>query len=162
MGECSGPTAPQAEFRGSGGADQRAAGLLLIIVGGAGMVALLGFLALRLLAAALVSLFYLLLAPAAVLAPALGDGGRAAFRNWATRLLGAVVSKLVYSIFLGAMLAMTHILLALPGLGWWLQWMLVGAAWWGAFLHRRNALGVLEGRHFHRRVVLPIEPERRL
>lgn len=157
IGECRGPTAPQAEFRGAGGADQRAAGLLLIVVGGTGMVALLGFLALHLLAAALVSLFYLLLAPAAVLAPALGDGGRAAFRNWATRLLGAVVAKLMYSLFLGAMLAMTRILLALQGMGWWLQWLLVGTAWWGAFLHRHNALGVLEGRHFHRRVVLPIE-----
>lgn len=157
IGECRGSTAPQAEFRGAGGADQRAAGLLLIVAGGAGIVALLGFLALHLLAAALVSLFYLLLAPAAVLAPALGDGGRAAFRNWATRLLGAVVAKLVYSLFLGAMLALTRILLALQGMGWWLQWLLVGTAWWGAFLHRRNALGVLEGRHFHRRVVLPIE-----
>jgi hypothetical protein len=161
IGRCRGPTAPQAEFRGAGGADQRAAGLLLIVAGGAGMVALLGFLALHLLAAALVSLFYLLLAPAAVLVPALGDGGRAVFRNWATRLLGAVVSKLMYSLFLGAMLAMTRILLALQGLGWWLQWMLVGVAWWGAFLHRHNALGVLEGRHFHRRVVLPVEVEAR-
>jgi hypothetical protein len=157
IGKCQGSTAPQAEFRGAGGADQRAAGLLLIVVGGAGMVALLGFLALHLLAAALVSLFYLLLAPAAVLAPALGDGGRAAFRNWATRLLGAVVAKLLYSIFLGAMLAMTRVLMTLPGMGWWVQWLLVGAAWWGAFLHRREALGVLEGKHFHRRVVLPIE-----
>jgi hypothetical protein len=160
VGKCHGSTAPQAEFRGAGGADQRAAGLLLIVVGGAGMVALLGFLALHLLAAALISLFYLLLAPAAVLAPALGDGGRAAFRNWATRLLGAVVAKLMYSVFLGAMLAMTRILLTLPGMGWWVQWLLVGAAWWGAFLHRRNALGVLEGKHFHRRVVLPVEVEK--
>ena len=55
---------------------------------------LLGFIALHLLGAAILSLFYLLLAPAAVLAPALGDGGRAAFRAWGTRLLGAVCSKL--------------------------------------------------------------------
>lgn len=157
VGKCSGPTAPQAEFRGTAGIEQRTAGLLLIVVAVAGMVALLGYLALRLLEAALMSLFLLLLAPAAVLAPALGDGGRAAFRNWATRLLGAVVAKLMYSLFLGAMLAMTRILLALQGMGWWPQWLLVGIAWWGAFTHRHNALGVLEGRHFHRRVVLPIE-----
>jgi hypothetical protein len=157
IGKCRGPTAPQAEFRSAAQTGQRAAGLLLIVVGGAGMVVLLGFLALHLLAAALLSLFYLLLAPAAVLAPALGDGGRAAFRNWATRLLGAVVAKLMYSLFLGAMLAMMRILLTLQGMGWWPQWLLVCAAWWGAFHHRYHALGVLEGRHFHRRVVLPVE-----
>ncbi|HEV3072347.1 MAG TPA: hypothetical protein VGY76_13080 [Solirubrobacteraceae bacterium] len=157
IGKCHGTTAPQAEFRGAAQTGQRAAGLLLIVVGGAGMVALLGFLALHLLAAALLSLFYLLLAPAAVLAPALGDGGRAAFRNWATRLLGAMVAKLMYSLFLGAMLAMMRILLALRGMGWWPQWLLVGTAWWGAFHHRYHLLGALEGRHFQRRVVLPAE-----
>jgi hypothetical protein len=146
VGSCHGPTAAQADFRGSGGTDQRAAGLLLILVGILGMVLLLGYLALHLLAAALMSLFYLLLAPAAVLAPALGDGGREAFRNWATRLLGAIAAKLVYSLVLGAVLAMERILLSLPGLGWWPQWLLVCAAWWGAFLHRHRALGLIEGR----------------
>ena len=57
---------------------------------------MLGFIALHLLTAALFSLFYLLMAPAAVIAPALGDGGRAAFRHWVTRLLGAICAKLIY------------------------------------------------------------------
>ena len=127
------------------------------MLGTAGMVALLGFLALHLLAAALMRLFYLLLTPAAVLAPALGDGGRAAFHSSATRLLGALVAKLMYSILLGALLAMVRILLALQGMGWWPQWLLVCAAWWGVFHHRYHALGVLEGRRFDRRVVLPIK-----
>ncbi len=157
IGSCRGPTAAQAEFRGADATEQRAAGLLLIVLGTAGMVALLGFLVLHLLAAALKSLFYLLLAPAAVLAPALGDGGRAAFHSWATRLLGAVVAKLMYSILLGATLAMVRLLLALKGIGWWPQWLLVCAAWWGVFHQRHHALGVLEGRRFDRRVVLPIE-----
>jgi hypothetical protein len=145
VGSCRGPTAAQADFRGGGGTEQRAAGLLLILAGILGMVLLLGFLALHLLAAALMSLFYLLLAPAAVLAPALGDGGRAVFRGWAVRLLGALAAKLVYSLVLGAMLALERILLSLPGLGWWAQWLLVCAAWWGAFLHRHRAFGVIEG-----------------
>ena len=55
-------------------------GLFLIWIGVLGMVLLLGFIALHLLGAAIASLFLLLLAPAAVIAPALGDGGRAAFR----------------------------------------------------------------------------------
>jgi hypothetical protein len=160
IGKCRGPTAPQAEFRGAGATEQRAAGLLLVVVGVVGMVALLGFLALHLLTAALMSLFYLLLAPAAVLAPALGDGGRAAFHAWATRLLGALVAKLVYSLLLGAMLAVVRVLLALQGLGWWPQWLLVCAAWWGAFHHRYKALGLLEGRRLQSRVVLPVEEPR--
>jgi hypothetical protein len=146
VGSCRGPTAAQADFRGSAGTEQRTAGLALIVAGNLGMLLLLGFLALHLLAAALMSLFYLLLAPAAVLAPALGDGGRQLFRSWATRLLGALVAKLVYSLVLGAMLAMERILLGLPGLGWWPQWLLVGTAWWGVFLHRHRALGLVEGR----------------
>ncbi len=146
VGSCRGPTAAQANFRGSAGTEQRAAGLALIVAGNLGMLLLLGFIALHLLAAALMSLFYLLLAPAAVLAPALGDGGRQLFRGWATRLLGALVAKLVYSLVLGAMLGIEHVLLGLPGLGWWPQWLLVCAAWWGAFVHRHRALGVVEGR----------------
>ena len=80
-------------------------GLLLILGGALGMVLLLGFIALRLLGAALFSLFYLLIAPGMVLAPALGEGGRALFRRWAGQLLAAVVSKLLFSFLLGVVLA---------------------------------------------------------
>jgi hypothetical protein len=98
---CKGPTAAQAEFRTEHGTLWRFMGLVFIWVGALGMLLLLGFIAMHLLGAAISSLLYLLLAPAAVLAPALGDGGRAAFRAWATRLLGAVMSKLIYSFVLG-------------------------------------------------------------
>jgi hypothetical protein len=141
IGSCRGATAAQAEFRGGGATQARAAGLLLIVIGAAGMVLVLGLLALRLLGAALGSLLYLLLAPAAVLAPAFGDGGREAFRIWAMGLVGAVVAKLLYSILLGAALASVRILLALPGLGWWPQWLLVCALWWTIYYHRQRLLG---------------------
>jgi hypothetical protein len=132
---CRGPTAKQAAFRTEDGTWPRAEGLLLILVGELGMILLLGFIALRLLGAAIMSLSYLLLAPAAVLAPALGDGGRAAFRGWATRLLGALTAKLMYSLILGVVLLMTRIVLSL-GFGWWIQWLLASVLWWGAFRHR--------------------------
>jgi hypothetical protein len=132
---CHGPTAQQAEFRTEDGTWPRAEGLLLILIGSLGMILLLGFIALRLLGAAIMSLFYLLLAPAAVLAPALGDGGRAAFRGWATRLLGALTAKLLYSLMLGVVLLMMRIVLSL-GFGWWIQWLLASVLWWGAFRHR--------------------------
>jgi len=138
--ECHGATAAQAEFRTAGETSARGEGLLLVVAGALGMVLLLGFIALRLLEAAITSLFYLLMAPAAVLAPALGDGGRAAFRGWATRLLAAVTSKLLYSFLLGVVLLMARILGDLGALGWWTQWLLISVLWWGAFRHRHQAL----------------------
>ena len=143
---CRGPTAAQAQFRTGSGTWARVAGLLLIVAGVLGMLLLLGFIALRLLGAALFSLLYLLLAPVMVLAPALGESGRAAFRAWLTRLLGAVVAKLMYSFLLGVTLAVVAVLSDLGTLGWWTQWLLMSAFWWGAYTRRHQALGVAEGR----------------
>jgi hypothetical protein len=143
---CHGPTAAQAQFRTSAGTWPRVAGLLLIVAGVLGMLLLLGFIALRLLGAALFGLLYLLLAPVMVLAPALGEGGRAAFRIWLTRLLGAVVAKLMYSFLLGVVLAVVAVLGDLGSLGWWSQWLLSSAFWWGAYARRHQALGLAEGR----------------
>jgi hypothetical protein len=121
-------------------------GLFFIWLGVLGMILMLGFIALRLLGAAIGSLLYLLLAPAAVLAPALGDGGRAAFRGWATRLLGAVMAKLIYSFLLGVVLLMERILTVdLTALGWFTQWLLVSVMWWGAFLQRHQVLSFAQG-----------------
>jgi len=142
---CRGPTAAQAQFRTGAGTWARVAGLLAIVAGVLGMLLLLGFIALRLLGAALFSLLYLLLAPAAVLAPALGESGRAAFRAWATRLFGAAVAKLLYSFLLGVVLAVVAILGDLRALGWWTQWLLTSAFWWSAYTRRHQALGLAEG-----------------
>jgi hypothetical protein len=143
---CRGPTAAQAQFRTGAGTWARVAGLLLIVAGVLGMLLLLVFIALRLLGAALFSLLYLLLAPVVVLAPALGEGGRAAFRTWLTRLLGAVVAKLMYSFLLGVVLAVVAVLGDLGTLGWWTQWLLMSSFWWGAYARRHQALGIAEGR----------------
>jgi hypothetical protein len=142
---CRGPTAPQAEFRTEKGTNSRVMGLLIIWAGSLGMLLLFGSLALRLLGAALGCLFYLLLAPAAVIAPALGDGGRAVFRGWTMRLLEAVVAKLTYSFLLGAALMTMHVLLSLTVLGWMAQWLLISAFWWGAFMKRHQTLGLVHG-----------------
>jgi hypothetical protein len=139
---CRGADSAQAEFRTNRGTWSRVGGLLLIAVGVFGMLLLLGFLTLRLLAAALLSLLYLMLAPAAVLAPALGEGGRAIFRKWSAQLLGAVVSKLLFAFLLGVVLAILAILAKLEALGWWTQWLLMSAFWWGAFARRHQALQI--------------------
>jgi hypothetical protein len=142
---CRGPTAAQAEFRTQSGTWSRFGGLGFIVIGALGMVLLLGFIALHLLGAAITGLFYLLLAPAAVIAPAFGDGGRMVFRGWVTRLLGAVTSKLLFSFLFGVVLAMWRILLGLHALGWWTQWLLVSVLWWGAFRHRHRVLDFAQG-----------------
>ena len=142
---CRGPTAGEAEFRTGGQTMARMTGLLLIALGALGMVLLLGFIAIRLLGAALFSLLYLLIAPGIVLAPALGYGGRAIFRRWLTQLLGAVVAKLLFSFLLGVVLAVLAILAGLQALGWWTQWLLMSTFWWGAFFRRHHALGLAEG-----------------
>jgi hypothetical protein len=139
---CRGPTAAQAEFRTDGGTLPRLGGLAFIAAGLLGMLLLFGFVVQRLLAAAIASLLYLLLAPAMVLAPAFGDAGRALFRRWAGQLLAAVVSKLVFSFVLGAVLAVLGVLSDLSALGWWTQWLLMSAFWWGAFIHRNRAFGI--------------------
>jgi hypothetical protein len=143
--DCRGPTAAQAEFRTSGDTWFRLGGLVLIAGGLLGMLLLLGFVTLQLLRAAAFSLLYLLLAPAMVLAPAFGEGGRALFRRWALQLLGAVVSKLMFSFLLGVLLAVLAILAQLDALGWWTQWLLMSVFWWGAFTHRHQAFGAAAG-----------------
>jgi hypothetical protein len=142
---CHGPTASQAEFRTQSGTGARVIGLLFISFGVLGMLLLLGFIALRLLGAAIMSLLYLLMTPAAVLAPALGEGGRAAFRAWATRLLGAVTSKLVFSFLLGAVLMAERVLSSVRLFGWLTQWLLISSLWWMSFLHRHKALDFAHG-----------------
>lgn len=141
---CKGPAAAQAEARTERGTGARMVGMAFIVAGLLGMILLLGFIALRLLHAAIVSLVCLLLTPMAVLAPALGEGGRGAFRVWATRLLGAVFSKVVFGFLLGAVLE-TERTLASVGLGWWTQWVLISAMWWVGFLNRHRLLDFTRG-----------------
>ncbi|MDE3070528.1 MAG: hypothetical protein KGJ43_07345, partial [Acidobacteriota bacterium] len=127
---CSGPTAAQAQFRTEHGTVARVIGLVLIWLGALGMLGLFGWLALRLAGAALLALALLLLAPVAVLTPALGESGRAVFGAWLRRLFGAVMAKLLYSVLLGTALMTMNVLAGVGALGWWVQWALMSAFWW--------------------------------
>jgi hypothetical protein len=167
---CRGADAAQAQFRTQSQTWARLCGLALIAVGTLGMLLLLGFLGTRLLAAALFGLLYLLLAPAMVLAPAFGEGGRALFRKWGMQLLGTVVTKLLFSFLLGVVLSLVGLIENLTALGWWTQWLLMSALWWGAFVRRHQALGVTAGalghnyverRSISRRIGSVIEARRR-
>ena len=142
---CSGSAAAEAQFRTGSQTWSRLGGLLLIVGGSVGMLLLFGFLTLRLFAAALFSLLYLLLAPAMVLAPAFGESGRALFRKWGLQLLGSALTKLVFSFLLGVVLALVGAIANMSALGWWTQWLLMSVLWWGAYMRRHHALGLAAG-----------------
>jgi hypothetical protein len=137
---CRGPSRQAAQWRTEQGTWPRTGGLCLIALGLFGMLALLGFIAARLLGSALLTVLYLLLAPVAVLMPALGRAGRETFIGWGTRLLGAVLAKLVYSVLLGVVLVVLRLLQGMGNTGWWTQWLLIGAFWWIVFAHRHEVL----------------------
>ncbi len=140
---CRGPTAAQAEFRTNGGTWARFGGLVMIAAGFLGMGLLIGLIAVRLLGAALYSLFLLFLTPAIALAPAFGSVGRELFRRWATHLLGALVGKVVFAFLLGVVFAVGAAIQHMNAVGWWIQWLLTSAFWWIAFLRRGLAYSLV-------------------
>lgn len=152
---CQGSTAGEAEFRTQSGVWSRVIGLAMIAFGLLGMLLLLGFIGWQLLHAAIACLIYLLLTPAAVLLPALGEGGRSGFRMWVMRLLGAVTSKLIYSFLLGAVLMVEHVLATIDMFGWFTRWLVMSSLWWIVFVRRHRLFDLAHtatGRGEHRSV----------
>ena len=130
----------RASLQDAGGTLPRFALLALIAVGMAGAIAFLGLLGVRLLLASVLALLLLLFAPAVLLAPAFGEGGRATFVAWGQRLLGAIVAKLIYALFLAVTLAAAGTITRL-GIGWFATWLLQIAFWWGVLLKRKELIG---------------------
>ena len=130
----------RAALQDSGGTVPRFALLALIAVGMTGAILLLGYLGVRLLLAAVMSLVLLLFAPAVLLAPAFGESGRATFVAWAQRLLGAIVAKLIYALFLAVVLAAAATIRSL-NIGWFGTWLLQIAFWWGILIKRHELIG---------------------
>lgn len=124
----------------------RLALLAVIAIGQLGMVFLLGWLAMRLLGYGGLALVLLLAAPVMLLAPALGDSGRAAFVAWAKRLAGALVAKAVYAVLLAVVLIATGALAEIDSLGWIAVWLLQAVVWWTLFLKREEIIGLATAR----------------
>lgn len=125
-----------------GGTFPRIALLALIAAGMLGAVALLLYLGIRLLLAAIMSLILLLLAPVMLLAPAFGESGRATFVAWAKRLVGALAAKLVYALLLALVLVAASAIAALR-IGWFGAWLLQLAFWWGVLFKRKELMGFM-------------------
>lgn len=120
----------------------RLALLAVIAIGQLGMVFLLGWLAMRLLGYGGLALVLLLVAPVMLLAPALGDSGRAAFVAWVKRLAGALVAKAVYAVLLAVVLVATGAMAEIDSLGWIAVWLLQAVVWWTLFLRRDEIIAL--------------------
>jgi hypothetical protein len=130
----------RARLQEAGGTFPRLALLGTVAFGVLGAVALFAYLGLRLLLAAAMTLLLLLIAPAMLIAPALGQRGRATFVAWGQRLIGAILAKLVFAVFLTIVLAASQVFTSLD-IGWFGTWLLLGAFWWGVFLKRDELIG---------------------
>jgi hypothetical protein len=138
-----GPLQPKVRMQKEGPTPTRLGLLLLIAIGLAGCMLLLGWLGLRLVVNAILALVLLLFAPAMLLAPAFGEAGRSTFIGWAKRLFAAIVSKAVYALLLALVLLSARILSSLDDLGWFATWLMQIVFWWGIFLKRETIVGWL-------------------
>jgi hypothetical protein len=130
----------RAKLQEAGGTFPRLALLGTVTFGLLGAVVLFAYLGLRLLLAAAMTLLLLLIAPAMLIAPALGERGRATFISWGQRLIGAILAKLVFAVFLTIVLAASQVFTSLQ-VGWFGTWLLLSAFWWGVFLKRDELIG---------------------
>ena len=129
----------QARMQEAGGTFPRLALLVVVAIGVLGAVALYAWLGLRLLLASGLGLVLLLMAPAMLIAPALGERGRATFIAWGQRLIGAILAKLVFAIFLTVVLVASGVFESI-NLGWFGTWLLQAGFWWGIFLKRHDII----------------------
>jgi hypothetical protein len=114
---------------------------VLILIGQVGCIALVGWLAFKVLLAGLMTLVLLMAAPVMLFAPAFGEAGRGGFRKWALKLLAAVVSKAIYALFLAIVLAVAALIAKLDTvIPWAAVWLLNVVYWWGILLKRNQLL----------------------
>ncbi|HEY4810547.1 MAG TPA: hypothetical protein VIH71_05760, partial [Solirubrobacteraceae bacterium] len=111
--------------------------LALISAGLLGAMSLLLFLAIHLVFAAIKTLILLLAAPVILLVAAFGQAGRQTVVVYAGRLLGAIVTKLVYAVMLALVVLMAGTIESLK-ISWFADWMINIVFWWGVFLQRRE------------------------
>jgi hypothetical protein len=118
--------------------------LFVISVGVLGIIALLLWLGLRLISAAVVIVVLLLMLPLALLAPAMGETGRASAVSYAKHVGANLLSWLYYSVFLAVVVVVFQVLGTLTGGNHWLaSWALQSGACLGIFANRDRVLGAV-------------------
>ena len=128
--------------QGGDGALTRLSMLALFAIGLLGAILLLAWLAIRLFTQAAIAFVLLLAAPFALFFPLLGDSGRNAFKTWGLTLLGAVVAKVIYAVFLSIVLLGISILGHVEGPAGSATGFLLSCAFaWAVFLKRTELVG---------------------
>jgi hypothetical protein len=133
---------PKVAAQGGDGVITRLSMLALFAIGLLGAILLLAWLAIRLFTQAAVAFVLLLVAPFALFFPLLGDSGRRGFKTWGLTLLGAIVAKVIYAVFLSIVLLGIIILGAVDGPAGSATGFLLSAAFsWSIFLKRAELVG---------------------
>jgi TrbL/VirB6 plasmid conjugal transfer protein len=130
---------PAAEAMGKGGQYQRLLLSIVIFLGELGAFLLLGALAFSVILAQILLLTALGFAPVALLIGILPGRGHEFFRTWLSKLAGYLARKVVYSLILAVLLAVSKALAdATSNLGWLLAFALQAAFLWTVFLQRNR------------------------
>jgi hypothetical protein len=135
---------PAAEAAGKGGQYQRVLLAIVIFVGELGAFLLLGALAIGVILAAILLLLQLAFAPVALVLGVIPGRGHSFFRAWLSRLVGYLLTKVIYSLILAVVLAVCQALAdATSNLGWLLAFLLQAGFMWAVLFNRKRLTGEL-------------------
>ncbi|MGI8727725.1 MAG: hypothetical protein ACR2K6_08630, partial [Solirubrobacterales bacterium] len=127
-------------IQGKEGALTRIPLLGVILLGLLGILALLGWLAMRLFIQSSVAVVLVVAAPLALFLPAFGEGGRKAFTNWGQTLIGALIAKVVYAAMLALVILGAAVMRKISDAET-LGFLLTSAFYWAVFLKRTELVG---------------------
>jgi hypothetical protein len=144
--KCKGSTASEAEFRTSGSVGERVVASALITPVLLVMWLLLGWIALMLLASSVLALFYLLLMGYMALVVFTGHGGRQRFHGYLHSFGGTIIAAALFAALLGLVMDTWRVLMALNGVGFVLQWLLVLVLLAVVFVRRHTIWGVVRSK----------------
>lgn len=134
-------------IQGDAGAFTRLPLVAVIGLGLIGGIALLAWLAVRLLVQTAVAFVLVLMTPLALFLPAFGEAGRRAFGFWAQTLAGALVAKLIYAAVLSVVLLATTVISGLVGgdggVGTLMSFLVMAGLWWAVFLKREQLVAAI-------------------
>ncbi|HST38170.1 MAG TPA: hypothetical protein VLK58_01610 [Conexibacter sp.] len=121
------------------GTPQRVALLVLVALAQLGAIAVLIWIALRLVMSSVMAVILLLLVPLVLLCASLGEGGRRACLGHGLRLLAALAARFLFAFILMIVLFVSGVLSSLA-IGWFAVWLLQIAFWFGLVFQRGRLL----------------------
>ena len=139
---------PAVDIQQAGGAFQRLTFTVIVAIGAWGAVALLGFLSLAVILAQIIALVLLGFAPVALVIGIFPGQGHAFFRGWLSKLATAVFIKVLYSLVIAIVVAVSAALTASTGeLGFLFAFGLQTIFFWALFLYRKQISQPARDRH---------------